>query len=136
MRMDYSDLLTRAWTTIRSRRAYILLGVLLMLGSAGLPRQLVRAFSNIRYVENIPAFPDGLRVLMLVDTGLFIILTAVLLLLTFPLWLISNIARGTLMSAVAHNTPMRAAWSDAWRRGWRLFGIGLICGLPGLIALL
>jgi hypothetical protein len=134
--MDYGDLLSRAWSAIRSHRSYIALGALLMLGSAGLPLQLLRSFSNIRYVENMPAFPDGLRILLLVDPGLFIILTVVLLLLTFPLWLISHIARGTQISAAAHHTPIRTAWSDAWRRGWRLFGIGLICGIPGLIAVL
>lgn len=134
--MDYSDLLTRAWITIRTRRAYILLGVLLMLGSAGLPLQLLRSFSNIRYVENLPAFPDGLRALMLVNPGLFIILTAVLLVFTFPLWLISNLARGALISAAAHNASIHTAWSEARRHGWHLLGIGLICGIPGLIALL
>jgi hypothetical protein len=134
--MDYVDLLSRAWTTFRSHRGYIVLGVLLMLGGAGLPLQLLRSFSNIRYFENLPSLPDGLRALMLVNPGLFIILTAVLLVLTFPLWLISNIARGALISAAAHNIPIRAAWSEAWLRGWRLFGIGLICGIPGLIALL
>src|SRR5688572_17795684 len=134
--MDYGALLSRAWIITRSRRAYIALGALVMLGSAGLPLQLLRSFSNIRYVENMPAVPDGLRALLLVDPGLFIILTAILLILTFPLWLIANIARGTLISAAAHATPIRIAWSEAWRRGWRLFSIGLICGIPPLIAVL
>jgi hypothetical protein len=74
---------------------------------------------------------------MLLDPDVFLILAGLLILLTFPLWLISNVARGALIGiAATPDVGFRAAWSEAWHKRWRLLGIGLIASLPGLLVLL
>jgi hypothetical protein len=135
--MDAGDLIERAWRVAWGRKFSIALGALVALGSAGLLRQLVRSFGNLRYFQDMPGLSNDLRGLLVLDPGVFLILAAFFLLLTLPLWLIGNIARGALVAAASQpEATFRSAWDAAWHRGWRLTGIGLISGLPGLIALL
>jgi hypothetical protein len=135
--MDTGDLIERAWRIAWGRKFTIALGALVALGSAGLLRQLVRSFGNLRYFQNMTGISNDLRGLLVLDPGVFLILAAFFLVLTLPLWMIGNIARGALVKAAAQpQATFRTAWSDAWQKGWRLTGIGLISGLPGLIALL
>jgi hypothetical protein len=135
--MDAGDLIERAWRVTWGRKFSIILGALVALGSAGLFRQLVRSFDNLRYFQNMPGISNDVRGLLVLDPGLFLVLAAIFLVLTLPLWMIGNIARGALVTAASQpDATFRSAWSAAWHRGWRLTGIGLISGLPGLIALL
>jgi hypothetical protein len=135
--MDAGDLIQRAWRIAWGRKFTIALGALVVLGSAGLFRQLVRSFDNLRYFQDMPTLSNDLRGLLVLDPGVFLILAAFFLLLTLPLWGIGNIARGALVTAASQpDATFRSAWSEAWQKGWRLTGIGLISGLPGLIALL
>jgi hypothetical protein len=135
--MDAGNLIERAWHIAWGRKFTIALGALVALGSAGLLRQLVRSFSNLRYFQDMPGISNDLRGLLVLDPGLFLILAAFFLVLTLPLWMIGNIARGALVKAAAQpEATFPTAWSDAWQKGWQLTSIGLISGLPGLTALL
>ena len=141
--MNYGELLSRTWNTIWEHKFLILLGVLVALGSGtgGASTGGNATFNQpsgdgfrIPEMPQMPEMPDP-RAIGPVVTVVAIIAIIGALVVALALWVVSTIARGGLIagaSAVDAGEPtgFGQAWSAAWRKGWRLLGIGLLPAIP------
>jgi hypothetical protein len=148
--MDYGKLFSRSWNIIWRHKFLILIGVLVALGSGVGSGMSSSSGSALSQNGQGPAFqmpgigpfgePGGLFDVG-VPLGPVVILGTLGLGLVLVLWVVSTIARGSLIAgaaaADASDTPsLGQAWSAGWHRAWTLLGIGVLPAIPGLILLL
>ena len=157
--MDYGQLLRRAWDTVWAHKYLILLGVLVALLSSGgnasgsglrfdgsdfdFDGRMPRDFREFRDFEDIPmprfrgpaegglAIAGGLLLVVVICIGAVIGLV---------LWGIATTARGGLIAGVDAATSGEAssfgqAFGAGWRRLGHLLAIGIVPGIPTLLAL-
>ncbi len=146
--MDYGKLFSKAWDILWKNKFLILLGVLVALsgasGGGGNQSQYVFKDGDFNWQE-LPQFEFGEPFqgldLPFVAIGGILLLILFLILLGLAFWVLGTIARGGLIQAVndievGNPTNFSDAFLAGWQKGWRLIGIGVIPGIPGLILLI
>jgi hypothetical protein len=130
--MNYGEIIGRAWAlTWRTKRLW-LLGLLVTIGVGGnTAGGTSPTGANPGGAEPIRAFSADQLVLLLGIVG-------VLMVLAITLWVVSVIARGALIAAVNRLErdgvcTLGQAWADGVHNFGRLFIIGLITAIPGLL---
>ncbi len=158
MKLDYGQLLRRAWDIIWANKFLILLGVLVALTNGGNASGSGTGFrfndGDFRYhqpmprdFEGLPQIPELQQILrdwgfpIAVGGALLVIGIIVAVVIGLGIWVISTLARGSLIAGV--NTigdggvsSFSQAFAAGWAKGWRLLGISILPGIPGLILLL
>lgn len=135
--MDYSRLLNRACTIVWTHKFLIFLGVLAALGGGG--GNNFRWQINDGNGGNQPTFTwdgafGGIPLWFLVFGGAFVLALGLLL------WVVSTVARGSLIAGVdtierGGEVTFFTAWNASWQKVWRLLGIALLPILPLLLLL-
>ena len=147
--MDYGRLLRRAGTIVWDHKFLVVLGFLAALGG-GASNSGVNLGSNYRggdpgqmpawrgfpFSRPFPGFEGGLRL-----SGALLLLLGLGLLVALLIFVVSNVARGSLIVAVdgievGAKPGLGEAWGAGWNRVRTLLGIGLIPALPFFFALL
>jgi len=142
--MDYGAFLVRTWNIVWDYKFLILLGILVVLsgvgnngagsiGSLGSGRSR-QGFEIPRMPQPrefpTPIRPGGLSVLVIV------LISALVLLIAIPLWVLSTLSRGGLIAGVdtidaGGTSSFGQALRAGWERGWRLIGIAIV---PAMLA--
>lgn len=145
--MDYGKIFNRSANIVWQNKFLIVLGFLAALGGGSFPgggggggggasgNGNGQPFGDPGQLPDIGAEVAGLAV------GAVILLLCVVVLVGIGLWAVSTIARGGLIASVdsietGEKSSFGRAWSAGWQKAWRLLGIGLLPGIPGLILFL
>jgi hypothetical protein len=162
MKLDYGQLLRRAWDLIWQHKFLILLGVLVALSGVGnasgsgyradrqdfnFDWQGPRDFRDwpqmpeAPQIPELPNLPRNLGLPVAVGTVLLLIIAGLAVIFGIALWVVSTLARGGLIAGVntlegGGTSIFGAAFGAGWQNGWRLLGIGLLPAIPGLILLI
>jgi hypothetical protein len=143
--MDYGMLFRRAWDIIWKNKFLILLGMLVVLGSAGGNGGAQGSLSNLsqdRPSAGPPQFqyqaPFRNVSLGGIEIAILVIIALILVLVVVGLWVLSVISRGGLIHGAATldaggNSSFGQAFSEGWNRGLRLIGIGLVPAIPTVL---
>jgi len=135
MPFNFSDVFSRAVRLVRENKVLWLLGFLVALGGA-----VGGGSGNMRTITGAPApmnsaWWNANSASIAAFVGCFALLAFVL---GIALFVISTIARGSLVAAVQHlETEHTATFQRAWQVGqvnfWRMFGLQIVLALPVLI---
>jgi hypothetical protein len=160
--MDFGELLSRAWDILWNNKFLILLGVLVALGSgsvgggnfnvpgSGGPSGGQQPFAEPEEFEEFDFDEYGvpqedledifgaLGAALALGAAAAVALICVAVIIGVALWVAGLIARGGLIAGVDQIETVGAssfgqAWNAGWQKGWRLFGIGLIPAIPGIV---
>lgn len=129
--MDYGAVIGRAWQIIRQHAWLWILGLLLVgLGSGTLDLTLPSGF-DMTGDAAVPQYSVE-------SVAAIVALVGVTALIGLALWIVGVAARGALIAAVnaienGAKTSLRVAWSAGEEHFGRLFLIGLITAVPGLL---
>ncbi len=129
--MDYGAVIGRAWQITRQHAWLWILGLLLVgLGSGTLDLALPSGFDMTGNAA-IPLYS-------IESVAAIVALVGASALIGLALWIIGVAARGALIAAVnavenGTKTSLRAAWATGEEHFGRLFLIGLITAVPGLL---
>jgi len=158
VKLDYGQLLRRAWDIIWANKFLILLGVLVALTNGGNTSGTGTRYqfndSDFHFdqpmprdFEELPQIPELQRILrewgfpIAVGGALLVIGIVLAIVIGLGIWVISTLARGGLIAGV--NTivdggvsSFSQAFSAGLAKGWRLLGISILPGIPGLILLI
>jgi hypothetical protein len=163
--MDFGDLLSRAWDILWNNKFLILLGVLVALGSGsggggnvnipggGGPSGGQQPFAEPEELdefdfdeygipqEEMEDIFSALGAFFALGAAAVVALICVAIVVGVALWVAGLIARGGLIAGVDQIETEGAssfgqAWNAGWQKGWRLFGIGLIPAIPGIVLML
>jgi hypothetical protein len=141
--MDYGGILRRAWRITWDNKYLWWLGLLTALGSGGGGRGS-SSFRGSNFGGDGPGFgPGGFPDF---DPGSLppgvvpgiIAIICLLLLLAVAIWVVSTIARGGLISAANQiEDAEKSSFREGWRAGvetmWRMLGVSVVQGLPGIV---
>ncbi len=143
--MNYGEVLGRAWNIIWEHKYLILLGVLVALGSGG-GSGGTSASGNVNFDNGFrepPRMPEMPRMPELpaiggLAIGVVVLMVIALVVVGLLFWALSTIARGGLIAGAnaadeGRRLGFGGAWNAGWKKGWRLLGIGIIPGIPGLL---
>ena len=163
MKIDYGQLLRRAWDLVWQNKFLIILGVLVALSGAGnasgsgsgfradrqnfnFDWQIPRDFRDwpqapepgMPPMPELPNIPRSLGLPVAVGTVMLVVIIGIAIALGLGLWVVSTLARGGLIDAVntlegGGTSSFGAALGAGWQKGWRLLGIGLLPAIPGLV---
>lgn len=158
MKLNYGQLLRRAWDIIWANKFLILLGVLVALTSAGNASGSGSGFGfndgDFQYdqpmprgFEGLPQMPELQQILrdwgfpIAIGGMLLIIIIILAIVIGLGIWVISTLARGGLIAGVnaiddGGVSSFSEAFSAGWAKGWRLLGISILPGIPGLLLFL
>ncbi|MGD8631943.1 MAG: hypothetical protein PVF85_00110 [Anaerolineales bacterium] len=144
--MDFGNLFSSAWNIVWKNKYLILLGILVVLGSAGGGSGTRSTLNNIRDTEMQPVPPFDFHFeapFQNLDmpgwaAAAAVILVVIAVLIALAVWVLSNVARGGLITGVSTlHAGGESSFSSAFRAGWkkagRLIGIGLVPAIPGLL---
>jgi hypothetical protein len=140
--MDYGRLFTRAWEIIWGHKFLIVLGMLVVLGSAGGAGGTRTSFTNLGGQRpETGAAPFNFQApfenfsLGGLEVAAVILIAIVILAVLVALWILSLIARGGLIHGanrvdVTGSSSFSESFSAAGGKGGRLIAIGLLPAIP------
>ncbi len=160
--MDFGELLSRAWDILWNNKFLVLLGVLVALGSGSVgsgnfnvpgnggpsggqqPFAGPEEFQEFDFDEygvsqdELEDIFSALGAFFALGAAAVVALICVAIVVGIALWVAGLIARGGLIAGVDQIETVGAssfgqAWNAGWQKGWRLFGIGLIPAIPGIV---
>jgi hypothetical protein len=146
--MDYGALFSKSLEIIWEHKFMIVLGILVILGSAGSTGGTQTSITNLRPDRpqgRAPQFefeaPFGDLSLGAMEVGIILLIGGLVLAVLVGIWVLSVMARGGLIyGAHAVDTGASASFSEsfsaAWSKGWRLLGIALFPAIPMALLLL
>lgn len=148
--MNFGRLFERTWDIVWEHKFLILLGVLVILGGSGgmNPFGFDFNFDGSNGGMRLPTPPENWQMpdlgqigLPLANIILLVIVGGLGLFLGIALWVVSTIARGGLIAGASTIdaggvSDLSSAWNAAWRKGWRLLGVGLLPAIPGFFLFL
>lgn len=148
--MDYSKIINRAASIVWNHKFLMILGFLAALGGGnnfnfnfdgnngnqGLDPGQFPGGGEFPFNGTFPGFEMEPR-----TTALAVVFPCLLLLLGLLIFVVSNVARGGLISAVdtiedGGHSSFAQAWRAGWERLWTLLGIGILPAIPFFIFLL
>ncbi len=153
MKLDYGLLLRRAWDIIWAHKFLIVLGVLVALTSGGnasgtgyrfnggnFDQTMPRDFQDIPEMPNLD-IPRDLGLPVAIGGALLVVIIVLAIVVGLVVWVVATLARGGLIAGVdtivdGGVSSFSQAFSAGLQKGWRLLGIGILPGIPGLIILL
>lgn len=154
MKLDYGQLLRRAWDIIWAHKFLILLGVIVALTNGGnasgsgyrfsdrdFNQTMPRDFEGFPEVPDLQAIPRDWGVPIALGGVLLVVVIALAIVLGLVLWVFATLARGGLIAAVdtiaaGGVSSFSQAFSAGLQKGWRLLGIGILPAIPGVLLLL
>jgi hypothetical protein len=100
-----------------------------------------REFEGIPEMPDLQGIPRDWGIPIAVGGALLVVIIVLAILLGLVLWVVATLARGGLISGVdtiaaGGSSSFSQAFSAGLQKGWRLLGIGILPGIPGLIILL
>jgi len=149
--MDYSKIINRAASIVWNHKFLMILGFLAALGGGnnfnfnfdgnnnggqGFDPGQIPGSGDFPFDRTFPGFEMEPRI-----TALALVVVCLGLLVGLLLFVVSNVARGGLISAVdtiedgGHSSFMQA-WRAGWDRLWTLLGIGILPAIPFFVFLL
>jgi hypothetical protein len=134
--MNYGRILGRAWEITWRWKALWILGFLALLGKGGGGG----SGGNLNYVMGDGDFP--IRPYLIPGlVGVFLVLVCLALFVGIAFWVVSIIARGSLISGVQQaevegDTSFGRAWRGGTSRFWTLCGVWVLTSGPILLAVL
>lgn len=142
--MDYGAIFKRSANIVWQSKFLIVLGFLAALGSGAFPSgggggpSGTAGNGNGQPFGDPGQFPDFGGEFAALAVGTILALLCLVLLIGIALWVVSTVARGGLIAAVdaietGEKSSLGRAWGAAWQKVWRLLGIGLLPGIPGLL---
>jgi hypothetical protein len=140
--MAYGNLFKRAWNKIWEHKFLILLGVLVVLGSAGrggnagLATSWREGTARSFELEGPLAQFEGIG-LPTVGPIVLVLLVGIFIPVGIVLWALATIAQGSLIAGVGaidagQPSSFGSALRAGWEKGWTLVGIGILPALPSL----
>lgn len=141
--MEYGKIINRSVNVVWENKYLILLGILASLGGASFPSgggggNGGSGGGNGQPFGQPGQFPDISGEVAGLAIGAVLALLCVALFIGLALWAVSTIARGGLIASVdtvesGGKSSFSQGWRAAWQKVWRLLGIGILPGIPGLI---
>ena len=156
--MDFGRILRRTWDIIWEHKFLIVLGILVALGSGSgggggatggtgfnfdrPDQEFVFPTPPSGEMPEMPGLPDlGQIGLPAINIVVVLILVGLAVVFGIALWVVSTIARGSLIAGASAidaggTSSFSAAWSAGWQKGWRLLGISILPAIPGFFLFL
>lgn len=141
--MEYGKIISRSVNIVWENKYLILLGVLASLGGSfpgggGGGGGGGNGSGNGQPFGQPGQFPEFSGEIAGLAVGAILALLCVALFIGLLLWAVSTVARGGMVASVdtvesGGKSSFSQGWSAAWQKVWRLLGIGLLPGIPGMI---
>ena len=139
--MDYGKLFSKAWRVIWDNKYLIVLGMLIVLGSASGNSGTQGSLPSFRADgggKQLPQFyfePPDLNIGGGLEIAVITLIALIILTIIVGFWVISTVARGGLIHGAytvdsGGASSFSQAFSEGWSRVFRLLGISLVPAIP------